>query len=186
MLLERGGSAPDGQHLFGQPVRSTTSSLNRTRGSRFDVDETLLDLLADDLLERLPGCGRKRCRALRDDVCNGFAGAFRRVRCGFLHLDHGVDQRRTGFVAETRCLALRFGDGCRQRAKSLAGIADAFVQRREQGREPVLLFRNTRRRCSDPVARLDRRLAHPVELRPDLLRRPDQPLRTRFGIADGV
>ncbi len=82
------------------------------------------------------------------------------------------------FVASVCASAMAAGQG----RKSLARSADTFVERREQGREPVLLLGDARCRRADAVAGLDRRLAHPVELRPDRFGGPDQPLRADLGV----
>ena len=65
---------------------------------------------------------------------------------GLLHLDHGIDQGGAGLVAQLRGLGLRIGNGPGQGREPLTRSADTFVERREQGREPVLLLGDARRR----------------------------------------
>ncbi len=50
---------------------------------------------------------------------------------------------------------------------SLARVADAFVQRREERREAILLLRDSRSGRRDAIACLNGRLPHPFKLGTD-------------------
>ncbi len=144
MLLERRRGAADRKHLLGQAVRRGAGGIDGAGGGHLDLGEPLLDLIADDRLKSVAGRFGKLRRALRHDLSDGLAGTLGRVRRGFLHLDHGVDQRRAGLVAEARRFRLCLGDGRRQAVEALAGGADAGVEAGEQRREAILLLGDSR------------------------------------------
>ena len=141
VLLERRRGAADRQHLLGQAVRRAPSGVDGARGGRLDFREPIFHFLRMTCLERVAGRFGQASPRSAGRLGDGLTSPLGRMGRSFLHLDHCVDQRRAGFVAQARRFALRFGDRRGQGAQALSGGADALVQSGEQ------------RARSDPVVR---------------------------------